>query len=321
MSIVNDNFIPVAVDARRENARKDAVGEMVRKGGWVAITATGKTVVVTASGKTLGNVLGISEKNRLASLDKILKAWKDLPERDRKPDRLELGERDDKRPLLVPPTGALIVRVYNRQFEREKDKLRYTKEEDYADGEGKNGWERMRESAQDTMWIPENEWKAFIPAKAEKGQTFSAPASFQLRLFKYHLDPERGLGEGVTFGNAKGDAGKITCTVEEASKDLLRLRLDGSARLVQKRGDKKETVYEPALLGYLTYDVRAGVITQLKMVALGDVTNTPRGVRPGVHPLGIAYELNREPTTAERVPPRGARDGLERYLNVAPSGR
>ncbi len=315
MRIVNDNFIPVAVDARRENARKDAVGAMVRKGGWVTITASGKTVAVTASGKTLGNILWISEKNRLASLDKALQAWNELPEEERKPSKLELGERDDKKPLLVPPKGAIIVRVYNRQLEREGDKLRYTEQDDYAEGEGKNGWERLGESAQDMMWIPESEWKAFIPAKAEKGQTFPAPASFQVRLFKFHFDPERGLGEGVTFGNAKGNAGKIACTVEEAGRDFLRLRLEGSARLVQKRPDKKETIYEPAWLGYLTYDVRAGAITELKMVALGDVTNTPRGVRPGVHPLGIAYELVREPTTAERVPPRGARDDLERYLN------
>jgi hypothetical protein len=317
VSIVNENFIPVAVDARRENARKDAVGEMVRKGGWVAITATGKTVVVTASGKTLGNVMGISEKHRISSFDKILKAWKDLPEVERKLGKVDLGESDAKRPLAEPPPGTLIVCVFNRQFEREKDKLRYTEEADYAEGEGKNGWERFRESAQDTMWIPETEWKAFIPAKAEKGQTFAAPDSFQLRLFKYHLDPERGLGEGVTFGNAKADAGKITVTVEEVSADLLRLRLQGTVKLVKGGPKDKQTVYEPTLLGYLTYDFRARAITQLNMVALGDVTNTPRGVRPGVHPLGIAFELVREPTTAERVPPRGARDDLERYLKCA----
>lgn len=118
MSIVNENFIPVAVDARRENARKDAVGEMVRKGKWVAITASGKIVAVTASGKTLGTVVGINEKLRLNSLDKILKAWRALAEEERKLGKVDLGESDAKRPLVESLPGALIVRVFNRQFER-----------------------------------------------------------------------------------------------------------------------------------------------------------------------------------------------------------
>ena len=75
------------------------------------------------------------------------------------------------------------------------------------------------------------------------------------------------------------------------------------------------------MLGYLNYDVIAKAITRFNVVALGDVTNTPRGVRPGAHPLGIAYQLVRAPTAAERVAPRGARDGLERYLQIPAAGR
>jgi hypothetical protein len=52
------------------------------------------------------------------------------------------------------------------------------------------------------------------------------------------------------------------------------------------------------------------------MIALGDVLNTPRGVRPGLHPLGIAFELVPDPTAAERVVPRGGRDDVDRYLNM-----
>src|SRR5262249_32479650 len=155
-----------------------------------------------------------------------------LPEEERKPGlKVDYGAADPKKPLVGPPANALIVRVYNRMLERDPEgKLRYTEPEDFAAAEGRNGAARLRESAQDMMWIPENEWKAFIPEKPQKGQSFAAPVSFAYRLFKYHLDPERGLGEGVTFGSAKADAGKITFIVEEVMPDMVRMRLEGSAK-------------------------------------------------------------------------------------------
>src|SRR5262249_10364561 len=162
---------------------------------------------------------------------------------------------------------------------------------------------------------------ALIPENPQKGQSFPAPLPFATRLFRYHLDPERGLGEGVTFGGAKADAGKITIIVEEVTPETVRLRLEGSAKLVQERADGKQTIYEPALVGSLTYDSRAKAITKFGMIALGEVTNTPRGVRPGAHPLGIAFELVRQPTVAERVVPRGGRDDVQRYLQIAATGR
>ncbi|OAI46675.1 hypothetical protein AYO44_10890 [Planctomycetaceae bacterium SCGC AG-212-F19] len=311
------------MDARRERWRQDAIGEMVRKTDCVTITASGKTSVITVGGKKLGDVSWGGEKQRLQSLDKILKGWEALPEEERKPGlKLDYGAVDTKKPLVDPPANALVVRVYNRMFERDaQGKLRYTEADDFAEGEGRNGAARLRESAQDMMWIPETEWRAFIPENPEKGQSLAAPVSFALRLCKYHLDPERGLGEGIAFGGAKADAGKIVFTVEEVTPEMIRLRLEGSAKLVQGRPDGKQTIYEPALLGYVTYDVRAKAIIKFDMVALGDVTNTPRGVRPGAHPLGIAFELVRQPTVAERVVPRGGRDDVLRYLQITATGR
>jgi hypothetical protein len=77
----------VSVDARREWARKDAIGEMVRKTQCVTITANGKTSVITADGKKLGDVMWINERLRMNSLKKILAAWEALPEEERKPGR------------------------------------------------------------------------------------------------------------------------------------------------------------------------------------------------------------------------------------------
>jgi hypothetical protein len=221
----------------------------------------------------------------------------------------------------MPPPGALVIRVYNRQFEREPDgKLRYTEPDDYPEG-SRNAAARYREAAHDFMWVAEDEWRAFIPKDPRPGDRIAAPASFALRLFRYHLDPERGLGEGITFGSARAESGTLTFIVEEATPLAVRLRLEGVAGLSQRRPDGKTVSYEPSLLGYVSYDPATRMITRLRLVALGAVTNTPRNVRPGTHPLGIAFELVSQPAMAEKVVPRGGRDNVQQYLRLAVTGR
>jgi hypothetical protein len=74
------------------------------------------------------------------------------------------------------------------------------------------------------------------------------------------------------------------------------------------------------LLGTLEYDRQQKMFTQFDMVALGTASGLPRdanGVitpRKGPYPLGIAFELVRNPTPAERLHPRGARDNPMAYL-------
>jgi hypothetical protein len=305
----------VSVDSRRERARQDAIGEMVRKTDCVTVTANGKTCVITASGKKLGDVLWVNDRLRLASLKKILAAWEALPEEERRPGRkVDYGTPDPKRPLLRPPEGTLILAGQFRRFMRNSDgSLRYTEQADYNPGEGQLGWERMREPAQDMMWIPEKEWRALIPEKPEKGQKFAAPPSFIARLARYQLDPERGLGESVKFLNVQPAKAELSVIVEEVSDKEVRLRIEGLFELAIREGGK-EISYSPALLGYLTYDRQQRCVTRFDLLAFGEANNAPRGVISGKYWLGIVYELVPKPTEAQLVWPRGARDDLKQYL-------
>ena len=308
-----------SVDARHERSREDWVGDLVRKTRCVTFTAAGQKSVVTAGGKALGNV------HSLESLKKAWQAWQALPASERAPGAVRVG---DQRPIdraFEPPAGALVVRTYTRQLERNSDgTLRYTEPEDYpqAEPEGTRSGSprrqaaRFREAGHDFMWIPEREWRAMIPEDRKVGARGPVPESFKLRLLRYHLDPERGLGEAQWFTRAASDDGSLEWIVQSLSPHHLRLRLEGHAHLRREGGRFGPTQYTPKLLGYLTYDIRKRRVTELKMVALGDVLNTPRGVRPGLHPLGIAFELVSDPSAAERVVPRGGRDDVQRYLNI-----
>src|SRR5262249_13508439 len=132
-----------------------------------------------------------------------------------------------------------------------------------------------RQPSDDMMWVLKNEWQALMPASPRKGQGGAVPPSLRQRIFKFPLDPARGLGEGDTFtGPDCKREGQLQITVEEVTSREVRLRLEGSANLHNpqraQEGYQGQSVtkfsqftvgsafghgitYQPRLLGYLAY--------------------------------------------------------------------
>ena len=176
--------------------------------------------------------------------------------------------------------------------------------------------ERYAMAQNDFMWIPEKEWQAFIPAEPRQGAQVPVPASFALRLFRYHLDPCRGFSEGAAFQGSKADAGKLTLTLEEVTAAKLSFKLAGVVTL-QQPGREGTASYEPALLGNLEYDRGKKVFTRFDIVALGDYWGGDyeggRFKRPGRTPLGIGFELVRGDNAIDLVPPLVHMDREQAY--------
>lgn len=317
VSFLRNRFILVTVDARHARSRQDWAGDFVRKTRCVTFTASGRKCAVTASGEVLGNIHG------LKALKQAWKKWEALPQATRLPKGIQVGDTRPIDPAHEPPKNALVIRTYTRQLERDEDgSLRYTVPEDYPvpevegmrSGSPRRQAARFREAGHDFMWVPEGEWKALLPAEPKKGERIPVPESFKLRILRYHLDPERGLGEAQWFTRSKASDGRLEGFIDSISDHEVVIRLEGSADLRRESVNRPPTTFQPALLGYLAYDPKRKVVSSFKMIALGDVLNTPRGVRPGLHPLGIAFELVANPAPVEKVVPRGGRDNLELYL-------
>jgi hypothetical protein len=320
---LKDKFVCVALNARKERGLyQDADGDFVRATQCVTVTASGSVCVVTAGGKALGNYSSPGrgmEKWLLAKLQE----WQELPAAERAAGAVKVAQPtavDPHRAALVLPEGALVVRVFNRQLGFNDDKsLRYAVAEDYLPGVTPAEAERFAMAQNDFMWIPEAEWKALVPANPQPGQEHEIPESFALRLFRYHLDPCRGFSESAAFTRSTADAGRLTLIVQEATPEKIVMRLEGQVHLEQPGRDEPSR-YEPALLGTLEYDRRRQRFTRFDMVALGIASGLPRdanGVitpRKGPYPLGIAFELVSDPTPAEKLHPRGARDNPAAYL-------
>lgn len=313
----------MALDARKERGEyKDADGDFVRATNCVTVTASGSVCVVTAGAKALGPYGGPGQGME-KWLESKLKAWNELPEAERAPGAVSVPKPesvDPKRTALALPSGALVVRVFNRHLGRGQDgALRYIVAEDYLPGAGKADVERFGMAQNDFMWIPEKEWRELAPGEAKKGAVLPVPASFALRLFRYHLDPSRGFTEGANFSNSSPESGRLTLTVQEATADKAVLKLEGFADLKQPDRDEPST-YRPSLLGFLEYDRSKKVFARFDVLALGDASGLPRDAngkiafRKGAYPVGIAFELVASPTTAERLHPRGARDNPAAYL-------
>jgi hypothetical protein len=323
VNLLKEKFVCVALDARKERGEyKDADGDFVRDTKCVTVTASGSVCVVTAGGKALGPYAGPGPGME-KWLQAKLKDWDALPEAERKPGAVKVPKVetvDPKRAALAMPPGTMIVRVFNRHLGWDKDKtLRQVVAEDYLPGASKSDVERFGMAQNDFMWVPEKEWRALVPAEPRAGESVTLPTTFVLRLFRYHLDPCRGFSEGAAFVSAKADAGRLTLTIQEVTDARVKMRMEGNVKLEQP-GREGPASYEPALLGYLEYDRSKKVFTRFDLLALGTATGLPTDangvVRPrkGPYPLGIAFELVREPTPADLLHPRGARDNPAAYL-------
>lgn len=318
--MLKEKFVCVALDARKERGEyKDADGDFVRATNCVTVTASGSVCVVTAGGKALGPYSGSPSPKWLETK---LMAWEALPETERAPGAVKVPRSetvDPNRAALVLPKGALVVRVFNRRMGRdEKKELRYVLPEDFVGKMNKSEVERHAMAQNDFMWIPEKEWQALVPALPEKGKPHELPGPFALRLFRFHLDPARGFTEGTYFTRSQADAGRLTLTVQEVTSAKLTLCLEGSVKL-QQPGRDAPAIYTPAILGYLEYDREKKTFMRFDMLALGTASGAPADANGKVHqplpyPLGIAFELVANPTPADRLHPRGARDNVAAYL-------
>jgi hypothetical protein len=307
-------FVPVAGDDWYQRRRQDAEGEFFRKvsdqagrgshdlnggstrQGIYCLTAAGKLL----SFKNAGQLPAVTRN----SLREALQNWKKLPEADRQPGAVQIPDADiDPRFTQVPPPGGLILNVYTRLLDHDENGGLC------AHKHKTNG--ALREAQRDHVWLTESEWKALIPAQAVPGDKVSVPDTVRERLFRFHL-VDSTAGEPFAWSREQIRAGSLTAVVEESSQARLKVRVEGTALLAeQMQSVKTGRGLEVQLLGYLTYDVRNKSVERFNLVAYGECwgkqaicdARDPQGRRL----LGVAFELARGDTAADRVPPQAAR--------------
>lgn len=303
--------------------------------------AGGDRVAITADGKVLAT-------NFQTCVPDALKAWNDLPLEQRKPGAVKLGQQkagDDGLPK--PPPGGLVVKIYFRALGRDaQGRLRHATPQDWLgdsdDPEQQRrellaGYQKIRPDMDmqelekrygnmphwfrvskriyqphpDFMWLTEAERKSLIAANPQVGDTYPFPEQVAKRIFQFHLDLNRTIGDPI---QQKILAGELWLKVVKTSPKQIQLQVEGFAKVRDGVGGDNARKFETRLYGYLDYDKQADAFTRFDMLALGETYGGfEAGLghfgysRPGRAPYGVAFELVGDNSPAERhVPPRGA---------------
>jgi hypothetical protein len=267
----------------------------------------------TASGKLLAtknhqDVGGVREM-----LEEALLAWNRLPAGDRRPNAFQVPEsgKPDSRYERTPPSGGLILNSYTRILER-------TRQGGYVSGSC--SFTGGDQSARDHVWLKESDWQSLLPKEFRTGEQYPVSRPVADRLARYHL-VDNTRGEPTFWETSQVRRLNLTWTVDRATEDDVRLRLEGDVLLSTSEDLRKaDRGFDVRVFGYLHYDRQQKRIDRLDVVAVGDHWGqghyTP-GARSGRKPLGIALELGRADRPEDRVPPEAARD-FDHYLDPTP---
>src|SRR5437667_2935092 len=130
--MAREDFIAVSADDWYERRRQDAVGAFFRKvadqgprKGEGGSTRQG-IYCLTADGKLLAyKNAGQNPEVMREALRQGLREWQKLPEERRKPGAVKVEDLTavDRQYARTPPAGGLIVNVYTRILDHEKDSL------------------------------------------------------------------------------------------------------------------------------------------------------------------------------------------------------
>jgi hypothetical protein len=307
--MATEDYVPVTGDDWYQRRRNDAQGEFFRgiadqgpRKGASGSTRQG-IYCFTADGKLLAyKNAGQAPDVMREVLRQGLREWRKLPADRRKAGAVLVNDLDktDPKYARTPPYGGLIVNVYTRILDHNKDV--------WCKGTCKT--EGGDQAARDHLWLTKAEWQALIPANPKKGDRSSLPPAVADRILRFHLT-DNTRGEPPMWRREDVRLRNLTLTVEEVTPATVRLRLDGSALLAtDKDAAKADRGFDVRLLGNVQYDRAKQRIDRFDVVAVGDHWGEggyTGGARPGRQPLGIAFELAGGKAAADLVPPQAAR--------------
>ncbi len=319
IALIKKHFVAVSVPtwvARAEGPE----GEFFRSAGidkkWV--TSSGYMHCVSASGKLLGG----------RASEKVLEAFKQLPESERAPGAVKVPDIDRSEALIPsPPEGGLVLKVHARFLDGEYGKeIRHAKTEDFplmADKpKVRERWRLFLEPNTEYMWLTREEWRKLVPRSPVKDQRIEVDPSIAHRMARFHLTPKRATtSEGGIVHSKNVRTTNLELIVDTVTPKSITMHLQGYVHWgTDFDAEQARTPNGPLMMGYATpiygrleFDRAEQEFARFDIVApghvwgrWGDANRKSMYVeRPGKTPFSFAFELATGDSPTERIPPGG----------------
>jgi hypothetical protein len=254
------------------------------------LTARGEVVAPRLRDGDTGGPNGANNPFAPKRLHAALAKFKQLPPEQRTATIEELPGMWKGKAEPNPPAEGIILKQYRRGFHRD------------AKGEM-----HRQELHHDSLWMTKAEWQSLVPDQPRVGDSITVPEFLVSRIGRHHaqiVNPSTSLRISAT------PKPTLTLTVEAASPDQLRLRLQGSFHVteyqLEPQGALTNGIIDYQVCGCLHYDVKKKAFSRFDLVALGDVTNIRKDAVPPkgrTMVAGLLFELSPGATPWERTPP------------------
>ena len=341
IALVNERFIPVAVNNSRLQRQADDEGRFLRLIAWQGrygysfeeaqarledidhgVNHQG-LYVTTTEGEVLGSrnrlfpggkasVHGVgSDPDRfLWMLRRALVNWENRKTQREALEIEDLAYRDSRFSWAGYPDDGLVLHLGVRDLPRKVDTR-------------PSGMKREAHN-QDYVWFKREEMLSMVPPDAAVGDVIPLPEGLVRRLVRYHLT-DYVRGETSSWSSESIRDASMTLTVTDKTPEWVDLRLSGSAQLSAEgswyEGACRERGLDASLLGYLRFDRSEERFVRFDVVAVGSRWGgTDYNVRQDdlePEPIGIAMTIAGQ-EARDRTAPHAcqSRGGLEWYFNA-----
>lgn len=289
--MLNDSFIPVAIDQWYERRQKDAKGEFYRK---IAGQGPRNDFQLTTQGHyacdAAGKLYGFNGNHiDLTKLKSLLK--KTLTEFDSATyadvKAIEVGT-PDSRFNYTPPEDGLVCLVLSKVLGG------------YEEPKNVRDVAFQKSVGQDTFWIQTEEKKAIIKAVKENGEI---PQAIKQRIARFHL-----------VDNTRGEPSHWTAEqIESMTMEVADGVVTGSVKLETEDGKRG---YAASLYGHI--ETTKDSVTRFDLVAEGEFFGQgpyTRWAPKGKFPLAITFKLVDGQAQENQAIPQGAKGWLGGYYN------
>ena len=280
--MLQDDFVPVAIDQAFQRRQKDAEGDFWRK---------------IASQGPRGTPNGTTQGLYTAGADGRFYGYVNHrnPIRDRKAIRASLAKYQSTQTFPISP--GTPDRNYHPSLQSGGLKIRVRAKVlgGYPDTDDAEKQIFQSALSRDNLWIRPDEHRAIT-----KG---SFPRTLQLRIAQYHLD-DNTRGEPMMW--RIGDLRDVEFRLQQGW-------ITGHVRMESADGKRG---YEAVLRGEV--QVAKEKVIRFDMVALGEYWGEGRYTKnppPGRFPLGISFSLADGTDVADSIAPQGYKVAHDGYLN------